>query len=193
MANLVRDAWLATAQLGESATAETREAAFTLVLESLLKANDVAYSVKADTGVAQAEPPDDSNPYATPELRMDAISQYLEIEGDDVEVLFSFAETEPTLQVQPQRLSSQKQTATREIAQLVVAGRTALGLQSTTDHIRERVEFYRRYDAANFMSALQDAKELVVLGKPRSKSRVVRLRGVGVEAVKELAQKLVAE
>ena len=123
---------------------------------------------------------------------MDAISSYLEIAGEQVEILFDVKEPAPTFQVLPSQLSQAKGAATREIALLVLGGRTALGLDTSMNDIRQVVEQYRKYDRTNFAKTFQSSPDLVVLAKPPSSQRTVRLRGIGVSAVRELAQRLVA-
>ena len=196
MAGLVREAWLAASQLGDEVAPETRETAFRLVLEAMLRNGDAVRSdgtEESESSLA-AEPhgsqADDI--YSPPELRMDAISSYLEIEGEQAEMLFGLEDAEPEVQVRPNLLSPAKGKATREIALLVLSARTALGLDTQMDHIRKVVEQYRKYDKPNFAKALQTSPDLVVLGKPRSSQRTVRLRGSGVHSAREFAQRLVA-
>ncbi len=197
MAGVVKEAWLATSQLGDDVAPETREVAFKLVLEAMLR--------NGGSTPPGAEAPDDGSSdshfdntaeddlYSTPELRMDAVSAYLEIEGEEVEILFAVEDAVPRLQVSPTKLARTKSKATREIALLVLGARTALGLDTQMNDVREYVDHYKKYDAANFAKTLQTSPELVVLGKPRSSQRTVRLRSKGVEAARELAKRLVAE
>lgn len=197
MSAVVREAWLATSQLGEDVAPGTREIAFKLVLEAMLRSDGSAPSgvENSDNGSSDAPSDDsaDNDLYSTPELRMDAISSYLEIAGDEVEILFAIDVAEPKLQVHPTKLARTRSKATREIALLVLGARTALGLDTQTNDVREYVERYKKYDAANFAKTLQNSPELVVLGKPRSSQRTVRLRNKGVDAARELAKQLVAE
>ena len=196
MAGLVREAWLATSQLGDEVAPETRETAFKLVLEALLRNGD-SQPTSPETGQiassnGRSEQAVGDDLYSTPELRMDAISSYLEITGEQVEILFNVSESTPQIQIGPGRLSNAKGTATREIALLLLGARTAMGLDTEMDDIRRVVEQYKRYDQGNFAKTLQSSPDLVVLGKPRSSQRTVRLRGVGVSAARELAQRLVS-
>lgn len=196
MASVVREAWLATATLDEVADAHTRQSAFMLVLEAMLRnRGEASTEAVIPRNGAEADSASDvgDNLYSTPELRGDAISSYLQIAREHVESLFAIGEPEPTLQLPVHNLSQGKRPATREIALLVVAARTSLGLDTFTDHIREPTEYYRKYDGPNFLSTLQKSDEFVVLGRPRTRARVVRLRRAGVAAAQELAQKLSAE
>jgi hypothetical protein len=196
MASLVREAWRAASQLGEEVAPETRETAFKLILEALLQNGGPQLSSheaeRAPELASDVKQSLDEDIYSTPELRMDAISSYLEIPGDQVEILFGLAESTPEVQVRPSLLSSAKGRATREIALLLLGARTALGQDTQMDDIRSVVEGYRKYDKANFAKTLQTSPDLVVLGKPRSSQRTVRLRASGVHSARELAQRLVA-
>ena len=195
MASLVREAWLATATLDGVADAHTRQSAFVLVLEAMLRrsSNGPTQAATPTNGVSGSPTDGGDDLYSTADLRGDAISSYLEVPRDQVERLFAIEEPEPTLQLPVQKLALGKRPATREIGLLVVAARTALGLDTFTDHIRESAEYYRKYDGPNFLSTLQKSDEFVVLGRPRTRARVVRLRRAGVAGARELAQKLVAE
>lgn len=196
MAGMVREAWLATSELDAEVERSTRESAFMLVLEAMLKdhisevAPTESLTSGAEAGDGNGQPADDL--YSTPELRTDAISSYLEIGEEQVEILFDVGGSEPTIHVGPVELSQAKRTATLEIALLMLSARTALGLDTQMDDIRKVVEQYRKYDRGNFAKTLQSSPDVVVLGKPHSSQRTVRLRGVGVSAARELAHRLVA-
>ena len=197
MAAIVKEAWLATSQLGEKVAPETREVAFKLVLEAMLSSEGsvptgIEASVDDSSGLA-SDDPGENDLYSTPELRMDAISSYLEIAGDEVEILFGIDAAEPKLQVHPTKLARTRSKATREVALLVLGARTSLGLDTKMNDVREYVEHYKKYDGPNFAKTLQTSPELVLLGKPRSSQRTVRLRSKGVDAARELAKRLVAE
>ncbi len=196
MAGVVREAWLATSELSDEVAQETREIAFKLVLEAMLRNPGTASAAAESTNSEGASAPNGASThddiYATPELRMDAISSYLEIRADEIEILFGLGSTEPTLQIDPAQLAHPKGTATREIALLLLGSRTALGIETHLEDIRRVAEQYRKYDPGNFAKTLQSSPEFVVLGKPRSSQRTVRLRGVGLSAARKLAQRLVA-
>ncbi len=197
MAAIVKEAWLATSQLGDEVAPETREDAFKLVLETMLSSEgSVTTASEASVNDSSGLAPDDSaenDLYSTPELRMDAISSYLEIAGEEVEMLFGIDAAEPKLQVHSTKLARTKSTATREVALLVLGARTSLGLDTNMNDVREYVVHYKKYDAPNFAKTLQKSPELVLLGRPRSSQRTVRLRSKGVDAARELAKRLVAE
>ena len=127
--------------------------------------------------------------YATEDQRAWAISQALQIGTDEVRDLFNLADAEPVLQMNSKRLSAKKSVATKEIALLVCSARTALGLDSGTDHIREAVDQHGRLDPSNFMKTLAAMEQIVMRGSPRSRNRLVRLRVIGVEEARGLAAK----
>ena len=202
MAAIVREAWAATELLGTLTEQPTRESAFMLVLEAMLRGgSDEGGSVGASANGSQIAPAESQPPgvaeeddlYSTPDLRIDGISNYLEIERESVDVLFDVGAREPSLQLQRHQLSNRAKTATREIALLILGARTALGLDTSLNDIREVVKRYRKYDGSNFAAALKSGSEFAVLGQPRSSHRTVRLRGGGMAAARELAKRLVSE
>ena len=194
MASVVREAWLATAQLSEDVTPETRESAFQLVLEAMLR-DPAALGNGANGNDSQESTEDESDSgieelYATPELRGDAISYYLNISRDCVEQLYSLGE-EPALSVNRARLSKDDQVATKEIVLLMLAGRRAVGYDTTTAQIEGVLRQYMDSDDLKFNQTMDNAKEIVVLGSPQEEPRIVRLRSAGIDNVQQLSQKLV--
>ena len=193
LATIVKDAWQATAYLADEVQQDTREAAFRLVLEAMLREPVRSTNGKSSQTSSDANSRVDLDElYPTPELRGDAISYYLDIDRDSVEQLYTLDE-EPELQCSGQYLSQQNATATKEIALLVLAGRTAIGLDTSSGDIRSVVDKYRKLDKSSFISTLQNNAEFVVLGQPRTGQRTVRLRRAGVDAAKALAQKIINE
>ncbi len=93
MARLVREAWLATAEIDGVVDGETRQSAFLLVLEAMLRngesAEPASQTESADPFDASFQPIEQDDLYPTPELRTDAISAYLRIEsGQGFAVVF---------------------------------------------------------------------------------------------------------
>jgi len=99
--------------------------------------------------------------------------------------------TELELVVSPQKLSTAKSKATKEIALLVAAARQSQGEEwSYTDVIRKTAEDYKRYDSPNFASALSEMKsEFNVRGSARK--RELKLTRPGWEAAAALVTGLV--
>lgn len=137
-----------------------------------------------------SEPVDSS--LATEQQRIDAVARYFAIEPDQVLEIFNLAGEEPVLSLNSKKLPAQRSKATQDIALLIGGVRTAVGLETSTSHIREATETYDKYDSPNFMTTLGKMNEIALLGRPRSSNRLVRMRVIGAEAVRPLAQKLVA-
>ena len=197
MSKLVAEAWDATNVVAEQVDQATREAAFRLILEALLRngepsAPPASTHESAGTTSAQNDDALDTG-YATSDQRAYAIADYLNISYDDALDLYDVDSAEPVLHVRSSRLSDGRAAATREIALLVAAGRAALGLDTGSQHVRDAVEEHRKLDPANFGSTLNKMDQISLRGKTRSQNRLVRLRAIGVEAVRELAVRIVGE
>lgn len=192
---IVDDAWAATETLS-GCEPDVRQVAFERLLTHLLAGDRNGASPTIGTVEsngrqgASAEPLDGS--YATEEQRAWAIAQSFQIGIDEVRDLFDLSDVEPVLQVSSKRLSKQKSVATREIVLLVCGARTALGLDTGTDHIRAAAEQHGRIDLSNFMRTLGAMDQIALRGSPGSGNRLVRLKGIGVEAARGLASKLVS-
>ena len=190
---MVDDAWAATEALG-SDESDVRRVAFERLLTHLLAGDRDGASPTIGTvesnGLqgASAEPLDGS--YATEEQRAWAIAQSFQIGIDEVRDLFDLSDAEPVLQVSRKQLNERKSAATREIVLLVCGARTALGLDTGTDHVREAAEQHGQLDPPNFMRTLDAMEQIALRGSPGSSNRLVRLKGIGVEAARELASKL---
>ena len=188
---LISEAWEATAVVADDVEPSTREAAFTLVLEAMLRK-------QAPPPPAAPAVPNDDQPgdeiidvlYATPGQRSEAIASYLEIAGTDAEALYDVAGPAPRLRRVPHLECVTEQQAHRKIALLVCAGRTAIALDTGTEHIREAVV---RLTGANIdpVPVLDGAKEFSLRGRPDSPNRLVRLTGWGLGAARDVAQGLV--
>ncbi len=171
------------------------EIAFREVLQHLLAGlNGADASVVAAAAPAPARASgtqsDIDDTYATPEQRATAIARYLHIQPDEVEDLFDVSEFEPLLRMNSKNLSKVKSAATREIALLVLGGRTAMALDTGTHHIRDATDRHDRLDPTNFMKTLEAMETVRLRGAPESPNRLVRLKVVGIEAARKLAAKL---
>ncbi len=194
---IVRDAWDATDSVEQVVGQEAREAAFKLVLETMLHAApsrqeefaaDDANGAAAQRS-ATAAPIDAS--LATLEQRTDAVSRYLSIGYDEVGDLYDLSGDEPLLIVNAAALPKSRAEATRALTLLVAASRSALGLDTGTSHVRAAVDLYQRLDPANFGKTLAAMSEISLRGLPRSHNRLVRLNGKGVDAARALAARYV--
>ena len=137
-----------------------------------------------------AEQPDGS--YATPEMRAGAVGRYFDIAPADAAVLFDLSANSPELSVDGRALSGSNAEAVREIALLVCGARTALGVDTGTRNIMEAVKRYDKTDE-DFNRHLIEFDKISVYGKSRSANRLVRMRVVGMEAGRDLAQRLVSD
>lgn len=196
MAQVIEEAWRATASLDEVVDGETRQSAFVLVLEAMLR-NAASAEPKVDANLADSF--DDSyqvveqdDLYPTPGLRAEAISAYLDIQPEQVPLLCSVEQAAPDLRLRPTRLAPTNPAAAREIALLLLGVRTAVALDTQLDDIRQAVERYCQGDEPPFAAALQSSPEWVVMGVRGSERKIVRLREPGVTAARTLAQRLVA-
>ena len=165
--------------------------AFREVLQHLLAGLNDADAAAASAPARGSDTHGDiDDTYATPEQRAAAIARYLHIQPDEVEDLFDVSELEPLLRMSSKNLSTSKSAATREIALLVLAGRTAMALDTGTHHIRDAAERHHRLDPANFIKTLGAMETVGLRGAPESPNRLVRLKVVGIEAARELAARL---
>ena len=193
LSRIVADAWTATAPVAGEVDRATRQAAFTLVLETMLQNGAGPSGAPAGWaaephGDADRDPLDDA--FATETQRADAIAEYLGIVSERVAGLYDISDAIPKLRLKSAYLSEQSAEATREIALLVTAARAALGLETGTRNIREAALAHRKFDDAAFDPTVEQMMEISLRGASESVNRRVRLRGTGVEAARELAQQL---
>jgi hypothetical protein len=105
--------------------------------------------------------------------------------------IFDTSGEEPTLVIATKYVSEAKAHATRKITLLIAGAMTALGLETTTSLVRKVTDSYGKLDGPNFMTTLTNLDEISVLGKPRSKNRIIRMRVPGAEAAQALAQQII--
>lgn len=193
LGELVAQARDAVSVLGEEDSA-LRPIAFERVLDHLLGnggGNGVA--PQAPAAEAATKPADDpiDGVLATEQQRVDAASRYFDIAPAEVRELFDLSNGEPRLVLHSNKLPRGKAEAVREIALLVCGVRTAVGLDTGSQHIRRASDDFNKLDK-NFMTVLGEMDTVAVLGKPGSKNRLVRMRVIGAEAARPLAQRLVS-
>lgn len=193
---IVADAWDATTPVAEHVDSETRQTAFTLLLEAMLHDGQGARptaerTMAADPPPAAAAPIDRA--FVTEVQRTDALATALGLEYGDVQSLFDLGAPEPVLRVDPTKLAPDGSDALREITLLVSVGRGALGLDTGTRHVREAAAAHDKLDAANFNADMELIPDIVLRGHPDGDNRYVGLRGAGFEAAGDLARRLVRE
>ena len=188
---LVAEAWAATDVVADQVDPSTREAAFKMLLEAMLR-----------NGAPIPTPDGESEPESQPQNGVGdqrnaadlgySLADMFGISPEDVPNLFDVTDGEPKLILDHRKLSRKSAAATRELTLLVCAARDALRLSTPTTLIRSVAEAYDRLDSANFMSTLRSMDEVAVRGRPSSRESTLRLRKIGVDAARELAQRLVA-
>ena len=200
---IVADAWDATSPVADQVDLETRQSAFRLLLENMLQNG---YEPAPPEPLAVGEPPpeidgwpetDDwsiDRAFATEVQRTDAVAMSLGLEYDEAQSLYDLSGPEPRLHVDPAKLSAERQSALREITLLVCVGRGGIGLDTGTRHVREAAAAHLRpVPDGEFDACMESIPGIVLRGYPDSENRLVRLRGTGVEAARELAQRLARE
>ena len=197
---LISEAWAVTDVVADQVEPATREAAFKLVLEAMLRNGSTPpaeseLELELDDDEEQDGEPEPGSidvSLATPEQRAWAIADYLRIDIDQALCLYNVDDQDPLLRPPLTNLSDDCQAAVRELALLVAAGRSAVGLETGTEHIRAVVDALEPPAACGVLAVLEAMDELVVRGDPQSPNRLVRLRGIGVEAVRALAARIAA-
>ena len=208
---LVAEAWAVTEVVADQVDPSTREAAFKLVLEAMLRDGgptspfgevEVAGAgvddletepiEVDDVDVQEREPEPDSIDVslATPEQRAWAIADYLKIDVEQTLSLYDVTCSVPVLHAPGGRLAAERTKATRELALLVIAGRSAVAVATGAEDLRCAASTYDALDGCDIVSALDESDEVVVRGDPDSANRLVRLRGIGVEAARVVAARV---
>ena len=128
--------------------------------------------------------------FATETQRTAAIARYFDLELQEAKDLFDVTQSDPVLIASSHRLASAKSAGTRQIALMVVGARTAMALDTGTEHIRDVAAHYGRLDTPNFMKTLGAMDQIALRGAPKSQNRLVRMKAIGAEEARELATKL---
>ena len=121
--------------------------------------------------------------------RAEAIATYFDIESHEAEDLFDLRDPDPKIHFANDKLSEGIKGGLREITLLVCGARSALGLETTTQQVRDAANQFDRADS-NFMKNLSDFDEIAIRGKPKSKNRAIRMRVIGSERAAKLAQRI---
>ena len=169
------------------------EIAFRHVLQHLLgelHAEAHNDSPSAAPGPEPVEPAVIDDLFATESQRAAAIARYFDLELQEAKDLFDVTQSDPVLIANSKRLASAKLAGTRDIALMVVGARTAMALDTGTEHIREAAEHFGRLDPPNFMKTLEAMDQIALRGAPKSQNRLVRMKAIGAEAARALAAQL---
>lgn len=124
--------------------------------------------------------------------RLHRLAAKLRLDVETVDQVFSFNGSELDITVSPRKLSSGMAAGTRELAQLVAAGRQGSEIEEWTsvDVIRDWCQRYRRYDGANFAGALKALDEEFQFRGTGAK-REIRVSRPGWESVADLIRRMV--
>ena len=128
--------------------------------------------------------------FATESQRAAAIARYFDLELQEANDLFDITQPDPVLIANSKRLAGATSAGTREIALMVVGARTAMALDTGTEHIHEAAKRYARLDPPNFMTTLEAMDQIALRGAPRSQNRLVRMKAIGAEEARALAAQL---
>ena len=169
------------------------EIAFRHVLEHLLgelhaEARNGSPSAPSESEAETPAAIDDL--FATESQRTAAIARYFDLELQEAEDLFDVTQPDPVLIASSKRLASGKSAGTRQITLMVVGARTAMALDTGTQHIREAAERYGRLDSPNFIATLGGMDQIALRGAPRSQNRLVRMKAIGAEEARAVAAQL---
>ena len=209
MRAVISEAWAATDVVADKVGPSTREAAFRLVLEAMLRDGGLQPSIGEivvagvdepepepievdDVDVQEREPEPDSIDVslATPEQRAWAIADYLRIGVEQTLCLYDVESSAPVVRAPAGRLSADRNEAARDLTLLVLAGRSAIGVATGTEDLRCAAAAYEALDGGELVPLLDRIDEVVVRGDPNSVNRLVRLRGIGVEAARSVAARV---
>ena len=192
MREIVESATEAVRGLGGIDDVELRRIAFERVLDHLL--DDDSATVAATNGatppVPDAEVGEERSP-STEQQRIALVSSYFGVDAALVQDTVDLTDSEPVLHLPAHLLPKNKAPATKMIAIVLTAVRGKVGLETTTQDIRDAVDAHGRLDKANFANTLTGMAELIVLGEPGRADRLVRLRSSGVARAREYLSPLV--
>lgn len=163
---------------------EAMAVAFGKVFDLLVKDTSPALSSEGRGDEGRSGAP------VTPSLQ--AIAEKLGVDVAAVEQVYDYHGGELHLAVHPDKLAPSKSRATAEIAQLLAAGRQAIGLDESSTHVslvREEAEHFKRYDQANFATTINSlSKVMTVRGSGRE--RTLKMTSPAWRAVTDLVRRL---
>ncbi|MFI5587178.1 hypothetical protein ACIA5G_19170 [Amycolatopsis sp. NPDC051758] len=122
---------------------------------------------------------------------IDKISRVLMVDRDTLEVVYACKDDELQVVVSTKRLAPNKALATRQLAQLVSAGRQAAGVDEWTAAavIRNVVSDYGRLDVNNFAATLTQMDNVAVV-RGKGQQREVKITRPGLEGTADLVKEL---
>ena len=185
MKEIVDTAKEAVGSLDSTEDAELRRIAFERVLDHLLENGSDPVAAGELSASPERSGENGNSPPGTEQRRVELVSDYFGIDAVLVRDAFDLGEREPVLHLPVRLVPKNKAPATKMIAVVLTAVRGKVGLETTTQDIREAVESHNRLDKANFAHTLTGMPELIVLGEPGRADRVVRLRSSGAAQARE--------
>lgn len=120
-----------------------------------------------------------------------AMGAKLKIERDTLELVYAVDDGVPQVVVSSKKISSNKSVGTRQLGQLVAAGRQLVGIEEWTaaGTIRKVVADYGRLDSSNFAATLQQL-ENVALVRGKGQQREIKITKPGFENTADMIKSL---
>ena len=172
---------------------ERQQIAFERVLDYLLAGATPPPSPNGADLPRATEQSDQESPLGSAQQRSDEVAAFFGIDSERVGDLFELTDEEPQLVLSPKDLDGKSAPDTRKVALLVTGVRSALGLDTSTEHIRESARRLHALDTNNFKATLGKMAEIALMGSPSAKSRPVRLKTAGVASARDLVAALTSE
>jgi len=122
------------------------------------------------------------------------IAAALKIDRDVADLIYDVKDGELGYVLSARRLATDKSNATRQLAQVVAAGRQAAGLEEWTPAsvVREVVNDYGKLDGANFASYINKLdKDNACLLRDKGVNRQIKVTRSGIESIADVLTALV--
>jgi hypothetical protein len=177
-------------------TGSDRAVSLAVVLATRLGVTVAASNLSSpdDKPTANGHPGAGVGPAVVEDGMVGRIAAALKVERDVADMVYDDKNGELGYVISARRLASDKANATRQLAQVIAAGRQAAGLEEWTpvSVVREIVNDYGKLDAANFASYIGALdKNNAVLLRGKGASRELKVTRSGFESVAELVTSLV--
>jgi len=178
-----------------------------IVLRAVLEARLGLIERTASQNVPQDGGPQDSGtnstklPKVVQPLRSDdmlgKIAAGLRLDRDKVEQVYAEDEGELDVVISPRRLAPDKANATRQLAQILAAGRQLAGLDdewTSVGKVREKVNEFGKLDGGNFAQYIGTLnKDDACVLKGKGVSREIKVTRAGRESIGEMINSLLSE
>jgi hypothetical protein len=174
---------------------ELKEAAFSKAVDVIMARRTAAR--REQMGLEEPGPPGPLPRAGTQVASDDALSRIanrLRLDRAVVAEVFDEQDGKIDVIVAPKKLDPRKAPATKQLATLVAAARQGADLEEWTDadEIRRFVEDFKRYDSANFASALKEMDDIFRI-KQTGRKITLKLGRPGWDRATELVAKLGGE